>query len=194
MQKILVACPIHESKEYSFQAWIDSVKKLDYPNIEYLVIDHSPTEDFVNRWKHKIPIKYIGSVEPANIGIATAMEEIRQYFLKSDAKYWLNLESDIIAPSETIRYFLSLGEYDWYEHHYPYRNRDWPPLLNGFGCTMFSQKLIRENSFKDCPETMTPDGYFWNQVVTRNLNFTSYKVIESYNVLKIKHLALEGVD
>src|SRR3990167_6570571 len=40
--RILVAMPMHERKEYSFQKWIDCAKALDYPWYDILVVENSP--------------------------------------------------------------------------------------------------------------------------------------------------------
>lgn len=187
--KILIACPTYEGKEYCFDKWIAAVKALDYPNKELLVVDNSPTLDFYNRWKNKVPMVHLELDLTPNRRIAASMEYIRQQFLKSDAKYWFNVESDIMLPSQSLQFLLGLGEFDWYEHHYPYRETpDGPHLLNGFGCTMFSKKVMQDCGFTDAPEDSTTDGWFWNKVVAQHDNFNSYKVIECWNALDIKHL------
>lgn len=198
--RVLIACPNYEGKEYSFQKWIDTVNKLEWSNKEVLVVDNSTTVDFYNRWKDKVSMIHLDLPnENGNRRIAISMDYIRTYFLKGDFDYWFNLESDIIVPSHTLKYFMNLGHYDWYEHHYPYRNRDsndpaWRPVLSGFGCTIFSKYLMEGNDFEGAPEISTTDGYFWNKKVCANPNYLNYKVVEAYNVLDIQHLALEGVD
>ncbi len=189
--KVLIACPNHECKEYAFAAWIDSVHKLDYPNKEYLVVDNSPTTAFLERWRDKVPMVHLDFPfdMTANKRIAESMEYVRKYFLASDAKYWFSLESDIVLPVAGLRYLIGLGDFDWNEHHYPYRNHpELPPSLGGFGCVLFSKRIVENNSLEDAPSDTTTDGWFWNNKVLKDLNYHRYRVIESYNVLDIQHL------
>ncbi len=57
--KVLIGTPTHITKEYSFQQWLDNIKSFTYPNFDILVVDNSPDEELVNRWKDKVNIKHI---------------------------------------------------------------------------------------------------------------------------------------
>ncbi len=189
--KVLIATPTFEGKEYCFEEYLNSIQKLDWPNKEYLIIDNSDTLDFYNRWKDKINpnVKFIHLDLVGlhgNRKIASSMEHIREYFLKSDAKWYLNLESDVILPSDSLKKIIEYSkdfDWDWVSHNYPSR-QDNREIMEGFGCTMFSKNIMRE-SFLGAPrDDIATDGWFWNKKIKINPN---YKTIEAWNLIDIKH-------
>lgn len=188
--KILVACPNHEMKEYCFQRWIDNVKSFTYPNFDIFVVDNSPTTDFYERWKDKLPMIHI-ELPPKVINgpearINYSMEEIRQKFLKGNYFRWFNVESDIIPPPDIIESMLPLAkETDWLAHGYPDRNSD-PDVevMQGVGCCMFSPELVRDFNFHVAGDNYTADGWLWDKV--RPLN--KFVTIEMWGKFKVKHL------
>jgi len=186
--KILIACPNHEVKEYAFQRWIDAAHALDYPNKEILVVDNSPSLDFMNRWKRKVPMIHLdpGSKGP-NQRIAMSMEFIRHTFLKGDYAYWFNLESDVIVPPDALNVLLKYGDADWVSSYYPARGGT--EFQNGFGCSLFSKKLVEHSPFEDAPESTTTDGWWWHTIIKPNVFKLNLKIVELWGPLKIQHLA-----
>ncbi len=61
--RVLVACPVHESKEYAFARWIEAVKALDHPSIEVLAVDTTTDRAFYDRWRDKVPMVHLGLPE-----------------------------------------------------------------------------------------------------------------------------------
>lgn len=167
---ILVACPNQSSKEYAFAQWIAAVKALTYPNLEVLVVDNSHRLDFYNRWKTKVPMVRLDPGEPgqmhANRRIALSMELIRGHYLRNDFQWWLNIESDVIVPPDTIEIMLAQSEgIDMLCAPYPVRDRQSDWNTNSFGCTLFSRRLMGEMSFRDAPENPTTDRWIHNEII-----------------------------
>lgn len=197
MDKILIAAPNHEIKEYSFQRWIDSVLKIDYSNLEFLVVDNSATLDFYNRWADKLKeknIKFINIKDEIYAGrkiselgpnqrIASSFEYIRQYFINGDFVRWFLIESDVICPPEILKYFLSLPQFDWIGHCYPQRGVP-SNYMSSFGTSLFSRNIMQVD-FNGAPEETTTDGWWYNVKGVKNMKF-SY--CELWHIFELGHL------
>ncbi len=186
--KVLVGCPTHESKEYSHQAWIDSVRKIDYPNLEIFVVDNSPTEDCFNRWREKIPMVHIepGAMDMAQ-RLAASMEVMRAKFLSENFTWWFNLESDVICDPATLKLLIKHGcDADWTGHAFPARGGT-EPSSSGIGCVLFSRRLIEDFSFVGAGDCLgkNVDGFMWDWVRPQKLK---YKVVELWGHLPSQHL------
>jgi len=189
VEKIMVACPTYEGKEYCFEEYLRAYEALDWPAKELFMVDTSETPEFFDRWQGRLRWARIdGRGKGPNGKIAAGMEFIRNWFLRSDCDRWFNLEADVIVPPETLKLLMSLDrgmKMDWISHDYPVRGDHQIPneWMSGFGCTLFSRKIIEENSFEDAPEETTTDGWYWNSKIKMN----SYKTIEAWWLLDIKH-------
>jgi hypothetical protein len=188
--KILIATPVSDEKEYCFQDYINHVKALDWPNKEYLVIDNSKNMDFYHKYKSQINMVHIDLPKEMHFNrkIAFCMELIRDEFIKrDDIKSYFNVESDVLLPPETIKTMLKYEaglDIDWLSANYPSRQNP-KNIMSGFGCTMFSRKIMQE-SFLGCPRDHTStDSYFWNEVILPQKE--KYRTIESWNLLDIEH-------
>jgi hypothetical protein len=183
LKKFLVACPNYEGKEYSFQRWIDNVRAFTYPNYDILVVDNSDTPDFYERWKNQVPMIHALIEGGSYQKIAKSMEIIRQRFIDGGYDYWLNLESDIIPPTDIIESLLLLGnDADWINHSYPER------LVNaqqiGIGCSIFSRHLMQDISLEGAGENGCISAWLREFVRQQTPN----KVVELWSMLKLEHL------
>jgi len=183
--KILVACPVHETKEYGFQRWIDRVKEFTYPNFEIFVVDNSPTEDFYNRYKDQIPMVHIEVNSPDyHRRITDSMAVIQKKFLSGDYYKWFNLECDIIPPKNMIEFMLEWGkDSDWISHSYPMRASQGQSsdVQQGIGCSMLSRPLVAS---VDYILADSPDAWLWENV-RKAKKFTT---MELWQYLPVEHL------
>ncbi len=168
LPKILVACPNHFVKEYAFQQWIDNVKSLTYPNLDYLVIDNSPNDsDFMDRYKDKIPMRHIDTagIEPLMVlRLNLSYEEIRLAFLAGDYERLMIIESDVIPPKDVIEKMLYWGrDTDWISHAYPTRGST-VDQEQGIGCSLYSRRLMETFNFFDFQDNKSSDGGLWEMV------------------------------
>jgi hypothetical protein len=178
--KVLVACPNHELKEYSFQAWIDCVNALDYPNYDVLVVDNSPSPDFYERWKDKVNMIHLPDTDQsanASARINASMQVIQQTFLAGDYKWWFNLESDVIVPSGMLNLLLSYPS-DWTLHDYEVRGGG--GRMTGIGCSLLSRNIVEVAEFTS--NAHGPDDALWakTQSTHRTLTLTNW--------VDVKHL------
>lgn len=183
-ERILVACPVHECKEYAFARWTAAVESLTYPAFDVLVVDNSPTTDFMDRWKARVSMVHVGAdPERAMLRITQSMEVIRKHFLEGNYSHWFNLEADVIPPPDIIERLLSLGgNADWISHAYPQRGGDRDDQ-QGIGCSLLSRRMMQDFSFAQCGDN-SPDGWLWAQV--RPLR--KYQVMELWGYFLVGHL------
>ena len=160
--KVLVACPTHISKDYSFQKWIDVVTKLTYPNYEIFVVDNSPNGEMVAKYGSRIPMVHLKvDSEDKMIRINNSMEVIRQKFLNGNYTYWFNLECDVIPTTDILDILMKFTpQADWIGHAYPLKERgDDLQVSSGIGCTLLSREIVKDYSFEGVDES--PDAAFW---------------------------------
>jgi hypothetical protein len=185
--KVLVACPNHFTKEYSFQRWINTVKALTYPNYDILVVDNSPTDDFMNRWNTQVPMKRIDTTGMEALMVKRlnySYEQIRLDFLAGDYSRLMVIESDIIPPKDVIERLLEVGKNaDWISHAYPSRGQDHQEI-QGLGCSLFTQKLMEKYGFKSLEDNILSDGGLWQKVRPDK----DLQTLELWNYMTIQHL------
>lgn len=109
--KILVGCPTHERYAYCFDQYLESVKSIDYPNFDILLVDNSKSDDFFNKVKSKgVPILKGKFFEDAKERIVDSRNILRQEVLDKGYDYFLSLEQDVIPPRNVIQKLLSHGK------------------------------------------------------------------------------------
>lgn len=183
LPKILVTCPVHECKEYSFQRWINNTKSLTYPNFDILVVDNSPTVDFVNRYQDQVPMKHI-EADPAPEQwlnrICQSMAVVQKHFLAGNYTHWMNIEADNIPPVNIIETLLKYGQdADWISHCYPTTGG---ALEQGIGCSLLSRKLMTDFDWNTAADS--PDAELWEFVRKSG----KYKTVELWNIAEVQHL------
>jgi hypothetical protein len=190
LPKILIACPNHEVKEYSFQRWIDNVKSLTYPNYDIFVSDNSPNEDFIKRWKNQVPMERIDTKGMEALGVKRqnySMEQIRQKFLNGDYERLMVIESDIIPPPNVIEEMMKWGkDSDWISHAYPARDGGDPDeqKIQGIGCSLFTRRLMEKYDFMSLEDNYMADGGMWMKVRPDK----SMRTLEMWNYFRVQHL------
>jgi hypothetical protein len=184
--KILVACPIHEVKEYSFQRWIDAVKGFTYPDFDIFVVDNSANEQFMNRYKDQVPMVHVVGLDQAletyHNRITKSMAVIQKKFLYGDYDKWFNLECDVIPPSNMIELMLDWGrDSDWISHCYPMREGNILDVQQGIGCSMLSRRLAQSFDFN---EADSPDAWLWDKVRKSG----QFRTMELWQYVPVLHL------
>lgn len=185
--RILVACPTHQRKEYAMQEWVDTVHRLTYRNIEILIVDNSPTDALVQHWQNVVPIIWL---DPrgrcAMERINASLEKIRERFLAGHCSRWFSMEIDTIPePADVIERLLELGrDTDWISHAYPSRsgNPDHDVQAGGLGCSLLSRRLLLAHSWRGAG-AMAPDQWLAAYV----LPMREFTAMELWGYFKIKH-------
>ena len=201
--KILVACPNHVVKEYSFQRWIDAVTNLTYPNYDILVVDNSPGGGLAERYGAQVPIVVLDvsdlpePIDQARGGtgwlfaVNRSMELIRQHFLAGDYSHWMNIESDVIPPPDVIEVLLETGRGgDLISHTYRTRGSDVAWIDYGIGCSLFSRRLIEAVGWQEAGgpsdgPPAPPDGWLWSHV---GAQARTYRTVKLSGYLEVDHL------
>lgn len=106
--KILVGCPVYSGKKYITPYWIESVKNLDYPNFDILVVDNSQTsKQFENIFeKEGITVKKSPYLNNPFERLAKARQALNDYAIKNNYDYLLSIEQDVIVPKNLIKELL----------------------------------------------------------------------------------------
>jgi hypothetical protein len=186
IEKILVACPTFEGEEYCIERFIHHLKALDYSDFEILLVDTSDTLDFYERWKDKVSMIYIETLPDREHKIQQGSEYIRKYFIAGNYDRWLNIDSDVMVPPETIKVLLQYGkDFDWVSHAYPDKEHR-GDRISGFGCSLFSRNLMSQETMEDMPNNTAVDGWFWHFKVKAKEKYTA---LEMWERLKLEHLA-----
>jgi hypothetical protein len=111
LPKILIGIPTYEGKNYCLDAFMNNVNDFTYPksNIEIYVADNSSSNENALMIRDKYKVKtFWRDYEGVSVmeKLADSHNQIRRYFLESDADYLLHLESDIFPPNNVIEELL----------------------------------------------------------------------------------------
>ena len=123
--KVLIGTPVHVSKDYAMERWLENVSRLEYP-ADLLIVDNSPGIDYVEKIKgycakygiDSYKIKHLEILqgkkssksirEQEHERIARSREIIRQEFLFSDYDAYFFWENDVIIPSDALGKLVQL--------------------------------------------------------------------------------------
>jgi len=110
-QKVLVACPTAQAKDYCVDDFIKQITTFTYPLYDCFLIDNSEDKDHVKMFWEK-GIKAIH--EPINGDfreeLARHQNIIREYFLRGEYDYLFMLESDVFAGEAIIEKLVGYAE------------------------------------------------------------------------------------
>ena len=105
--KILIACPIIDTRKYCIDRYLDCIRKLTYPNKEFLLVDNSATEDFYHELKAKgVPVMRGKHFAKGMDALIHNRNIIRDHFLTHDFDYLFSLDSDVICEPDAIEKLL----------------------------------------------------------------------------------------
>lgn len=111
LPKILIGIPTYEGKNYCLDAFMNNINNFTYPksNIEIFVADNSSSNENALMIRDKYKVKtFWKDYEGVSVmeKLADSHNQIRRYFLESNADYLLHLESDIFPPKDIIEQLL----------------------------------------------------------------------------------------
>ena len=90
---------------------LESLKKIDYPNYEILVVDNGSTDESVERLNKYIKTTdYCLLTTPSNLGFAGGNNIGIRYALEKKTDYVLLLNNDTIVSQEFLRKLVEIGE------------------------------------------------------------------------------------
>ncbi len=105
--KILIACPIIDTRKYCIDRYLECIRTLTYSNKELLLVDNSATEDFYQELKAKgVPVLRGKHFPKGMDALIHNRNIIRDYFLSKDFDYLFSLDSDVICTPDAIEKLL----------------------------------------------------------------------------------------
>lgn len=110
--KVLVASPVYDKIKYCIKEFIESILTFDYPDYDILLIDNSRDKEFLNFLRNefkndKIRIIYDDTNEEKNLfRLISSRNKILDYAIHNNYDYLFMLDSDVIAPKETIKQLI----------------------------------------------------------------------------------------
>jgi len=109
---VLVASPVFEGMKYCFEEFLESVKNLDFPDYDVLIVDNSRTNYFFNelRGKGVNVIKDETSDEKNKLRLISSRNKIIDYAIEKGYDYILMMDSDVIAPKTILKDLLTSGK------------------------------------------------------------------------------------
>lgn len=175
--KVLIGTPIHESKDYSMQRWLENVSRQEYP-ADLLMVDNSPDPEYVEKvqgycTKFGITNYKIEHIDlPPQQGkyerIARSREIIRQEFLKGDYDAWFVWECDQIIPTNTLDKLITIMKEGNYMMVNPNKwSRENPDNPNtDFGCCLIKREALEKYGFLNVPDSWeTSEAWFKRRVL-----------------------------
>lgn len=186
--KILIATPIHKSKDYAMEKWLRNLALIqkEYP-ADLLMIDNSLTTEYVEIVKGYCTKYRVKNYEIRHLElspdkerferIARSREVIREYFLARDYDVWFSWENDILIPPD------SLGKLVGVMRSGNFMTTDHNCWMRGFGdgyCTDFGICLINREALKkysfilkfgtdpEMPKTYEPSEVWFKRRILRD--------------------------
>ncbi|KKS83713.1 MAG: hypothetical protein UV59_C0033G0011 [Candidatus Gottesmanbacteria bacterium GW2011_GWA1_43_11] len=200
--RVLIGTPIHISKDYCMERWLENVSKIEYP-ANLLLVDNSPGFEYVKKVKaycKKADVKNFQIVhldfdqgmgrDEKDKRIEAAQEIIRQYVLTHDYDVWFSWECDQIIPTDTLDRLIKLlksGNYMLVVHNAWARNN--PDESNpDMGITLITRDCLKKHDFlpkRGSPQRQGGERWFKERVFRAGGNY-----IDVYGLINpIYHLS-----
>lgn len=158
--KILIGTPIHETKDYSLERWLENVAALvKITPADLLLVDNSPTFSYISKVKNyckkrgitNFKIKHIDFEENVSVDmrIEYCQETIRQYILSHDYDAWFSWECDQIIPNDALDKLIRImdnGNYDMVIHN-SWARWNSTILNTNMGVTIINRSCLEKNWF-----------------------------------------------
>ncbi|MBI2049651.1 hypothetical protein HYT32_01975 [Candidatus Roizmanbacteria bacterium] len=157
----MIGTPIHISKDYAIEKWLENVSKLAYP-ADLFMVDNSPGLDYVKKVKdcckkHGIKNAKIVhldfdqgmSIDEKDKRIEASQEKIRLEVLSKQYDAWFSWECDQIIPADALSKLvkiIKIGNYMMVVHNSWARNN--PNEFNpDMGITLIKRECLQKQGF-----------------------------------------------
>lgn len=156
--KVLIGTPIHVSKDYSMDRWLENVSRQEHP-ADLLMVDNSPDTEYVEKVKeyctkhgitnYKIIHLELPPTQEKHERVARSREIIRRYLLERDYDAWFVWECDQIIPVNTLDELIKIMKEGNYLMVNPNKwARENPANPNtDFGCCLIKREALEKHSF-----------------------------------------------
>ena len=202
--KILIGTPIHITKDYAMERWLENVSKLDYPT-DLLLVDNSPGTGYEKKVKgccvkygiKNYQIEHLELPLEQNVfeRVARSREVIRQYILSHYYDAWFSWECDQLIPNNSLSELIKMmesGNFMIASHNTQVRENPDQILDELFGTTLIKREVLKKHSFilefgtdPEMPDAWEPSEKWFRKQVLKDGGST----IEADGVLKpVYHL------
>src|SRR3989344_7760848 len=101
--RILVGAPISDMYRYCLEEFLTAIKSFSYDNYDILLIDNSEKDELYRELLERgFNVKKIPYHKKTRERVVRAHNLLREYALKQGYDYLLNLDQDVIPPSDAI--------------------------------------------------------------------------------------------
>ena len=173
--KVLIGCPVSKHHEYSTEAYIEHLKKLDYPNHNILLVDNSDTDEFYNKFKDRINIARAGQqFQSIKKKITYCRNVLRKKVLDENYDYFFSVEQDVLVPADALKQLMSHNKDIVSGVYYNHLQRDGRELKLPIAYGWFNEK--QQNAIlqdKDLLKQKNPKLY--DTLVKENWNFQNIR-------------------
>ena len=188
---VLIGTPIHVSKDYSMERWLENVSRQEHP-ADLLMVDNSPDKEYVEKVKgyctkfgitnYKIEHIDLPPQQGKYERIARSREVIRQEFLSKDYDAWFTWECDQIIPTNALDKLIGLMKEGNYMMVNPNKwARENPDNPNtDFGCCLIKREALEKYGFLNVPDSWeTGEAWFKSRVLSGGGSFIDvYGIID----------------
>lgn len=185
--KILIGTPIHESKDYSMELWLQNVAKLrQFTPADLFLVDNSLGVEYVKKVKDYCTKQGIINYQIEHLElppeqdkwerIARSREVIRQEILKKNYDAWFTWECDQIIPVDALAKLIQIlesGDYMMINPNKWARQNSEDPNTD-FGCCLIKREVLQKYGFilefgtdPDMPNTWEPGEAWFKKRVLR---------------------------
>lgn len=108
--KVLVASPTYDGKDYIFAQHFDAIKKLNYPNFDYVYIDNSKGSSYTRLLRERgARVVHVPRGSNSRQALCNAQNWAREKCLREGYDYLMFIESDLIPFPDAISRLVSYG-------------------------------------------------------------------------------------
>lgn len=110
--KILMFSPTYEGKDYIFKEFYKHFTSIDYPNLDWMIIDNSKDESYVNKLRREgyQHIHHVPRSGNSRNALSNAQNYARQRAIDGGYDYLFSVESDVLVPKDILKKLLSFDK------------------------------------------------------------------------------------
>lgn len=110
--RILIGCPTYDKKEYCRKQWVENVKRINYPNFHWTIVDNTEHNRYYNKLRREHPGHILKSKRGKNSRDALAFSSniLRRKAINEGYDYLLMIEIDLFPPEDVIWRLLRHGQ------------------------------------------------------------------------------------
>lgn len=113
LPRVLVGTPIYQDKDYCREAFVENIKRIDYPKdkMHWCLVDNSQKPAYSNKLKRLYPghVHRVPRGDNTRDALRNAMNFLRLKMLDEGYDYLLIVESDLFPPKDVIPRLMRHG-------------------------------------------------------------------------------------